>query len=41
VLGQVVAPGTLLYQAWYRDAAGFCTSATWNLTNALRLAWGA
>jgi photosystem II stability/assembly factor-like uncharacterized protein len=27
------------YQLWYRDAAAFCTSATFNLTNAIRVAW--
>ena len=37
-----VAPGsgsTLYYQAYYRDAASFCTSATFNVTNGLSLTW--
>ncbi len=28
-----------LYQAWYRNAAPFCTSATYNLTNGLEISW--
>jgi len=28
------------YQAWYRNAASFCTSATFNLTNAVAVSWG-
>jgi hypothetical protein len=39
VLGNVTAPGTRLYQVWYRDAASFCTSATWNLTSGLDVVW--
>ena len=27
------------YQAWYRDAAPFCSSATFNLTSATELTW--
>jgi hypothetical protein len=27
------------YQLWYRDAATFCTSATFNTTNALKVHW--
>lgn len=27
------------YQVWYRDAAAFCTSSTFNLTNGLELVW--
>jgi hypothetical protein len=40
-----LAPGLLagsaaIYQVWYRDAApGFCTSATFNLTNGVRMVW--
>lgn len=30
--------GVRVYQAWYRNAAAFCTSATFNTTNAV-LAW--
>lgn len=40
VAGGVVAGDVRHYQAWYRDAATFCTSATFNLTNALTLTWG-
>jgi hypothetical protein len=31
--------GTFYYQVWYRDPASFCTLATTNLTNALRVNW--
>lgn len=32
--------GTLYYQVWYRDAhTGFCTPATFNLTNAIAITW--
>lgn len=31
---------TRFYQCWYRNAAAFCTSATFNLTNGMRIAWG-
>jgi len=31
--------GTRYYQFWYRDAATFCTSSTFNLTNGLRIVW--
>jgi hypothetical protein len=27
------------YQLWYRDAASFCTASTFNLTNAVEIAW--
>jgi hypothetical protein len=27
------------YQAWYRDPAAYCTSATFNLSNALKVTW--
>ena len=37
--GLVTAPGTRNYQVWYRDAPSFCTSATYNLTNAWELVW--
>ncbi len=40
VLGQVTVPGTRMYQVWYRDSAAFCTPATWDLTNGLRVTWG-
>lgn len=32
--------GTRHYQGWYRDAAAFCTTSTFNLTNGVRVAWG-
>ncbi len=28
------------YQCWYRDAATFCTTSTFNLSNGLSLTWG-
>lgn len=28
------------YQVWYRDSGAFCTSSTFNLTNALAVWWG-
>lgn len=31
--------GERYYQAWYRNAAAFCTSATFNLTNGVRIVW--
>jgi hypothetical protein len=40
VRGGVVAPGTRAYQAWYRNAATFCTSDPFNLTNGLSVLWG-
>lgn len=40
-VGQVPALGaTRVYQLWYRDAQSYCTSATWNLTNGVSIAWG-
>jgi hypothetical protein len=34
------APGDVrFYQCWYRNAASYCTSHTFNLTNGIRLAW--
>ncbi|MBL8858227.1 MAG: choice-of-anchor E domain-containing protein [Planctomycetes bacterium] len=34
------SPGVLrTYQAWYRDAASFCTSETFNLTQGLEARW--
>jgi probable HAF family extracellular repeat protein len=38
--GLVTTPGTRTYQAWYRNAASFCTASTFNLTNGLSIAWG-
>ncbi len=31
--------GVRTYQVWYRNAAAFCTSSTFNLTNGLILSW--
>jgi len=28
-----------VYQAWYRNAASFCTVSTFNLTNGLEVVW--
>ncbi len=39
VQGAVTAPGVRHYQAWYRNAAAFCTTATFNLTNSLTINW--
>ncbi|MCY2959287.1 MAG: hypothetical protein NTY35_03900 [Planctomycetota bacterium] len=33
--------GTRHYQAWYRNAAAFCTPSTFNLSNGLQIDWGA
>ncbi|MCY2960032.1 MAG: hypothetical protein NTY35_07685 [Planctomycetota bacterium] len=35
----VAAGDQRVYQAWYRNAAAFCTSDTFNLTNAWRVNW--
>jgi hypothetical protein len=41
VRGQVPAGGaTRDYQAWYRNAAPFCTPSTFNLTSGLEIVWG-
>lgn len=37
--GLVSAPGWRYYQAWYRNAANFCSPATFNLTNGMALYW--
>lgn len=37
--GLVLAPGERFYQAWYRNAAPYCTPSTFNLTNGLRVLW--
>jgi len=39
VAGQIAAPASLHYQAWYRNAAAFCTGDTFNLTNGLTVVW--
>ena len=39
-IGGIGAPGEVRhYQAWYRDAANFCTPATFNLTNGVSVTW--
>jgi hypothetical protein len=39
-IGGVTSSGTLLnYQVWYRDAASFCSTATFNLTNGYQITW--
>lgn len=36
----LASPGDVrTYQVWYRNAAGYCTSSVFNLTNGLELAW--
>jgi hypothetical protein len=39
VRGGVTSPGVRTYQAWYRNAAPFCTPSTFNLTNGVELTW--
>jgi hypothetical protein len=39
VAGGVPAGTTRYYQAWYRNAAAFCTSATANWSNAVAVTW--
>lgn len=39
VRGGVASPGPRVYQVWYRNAAAFCTSSTFNLTNGGELLW--
>jgi hypothetical protein len=40
IKGAVPAGGaTRTYQCWYRNAAAFCTTATFNLTNGVSIAW--
>jgi len=39
VRGLVVAPGTRVYQVWYRNAAAFCTISTFNLSNGIQATW--
>jgi hypothetical protein len=42
VRGMITAAGSVRhYQCWYRNAAAFCTSDTFNLTNGLTVTWGA
>jgi len=39
VRGNVLAPGVRTYQAWYRNAAAFCTTSTFNVSNGLEIIW--
>jgi len=40
IKGQITAPGGFrYYQVWYRNAAAFCTAATFNLSNGMRVEW--
>jgi hypothetical protein len=39
VRGLVMAPGLRTYPIWYRNAAAFCTSETFNLTNGVSVVW--
>jgi len=39
VLGGIGIPGVIRYQAWYRNPPGFCTPATFNLTNGVEVTW--
>jgi len=38
-LGFATTGDTRVYQVWFRDAATFCTSATFNMTNAVAAVW--
>ncbi|MBI5363186.1 MAG: choice-of-anchor B family protein, partial [Planctomycetes bacterium] len=40
VVGGTSAGVTRYYQAWYRNAATYCTSATYNWSNAVAVGWG-
>jgi hypothetical protein len=37
--GVPASGGFRTYQVWYRNAGSFCTSATYNLTNAVAVLW--
>ncbi len=39
VTGGVLPSTVPTYQVWYRNAAVFCTPSTFNVTNAIRVAW--
>ena len=34
-----ISGATRMYQAWYRNAASFCTPASFNLTNGIAVQW--
>jgi hypothetical protein len=40
VRGGCSAGDTRVYQLWYRNAATFCTTSTFNLSNAVEILWG-
>jgi hypothetical protein len=40
VRGAVTTPGLRYYRVWYRNAANYCTTQTFNLTNGLAVTWG-
>ncbi len=40
VKGMITLPGLRTYQVWYRNAAAFCTTSTFNLSNGYEIAWG-
>jgi hypothetical protein len=40
VRAQFTTAGTRNYQVWYRNAATYCTMATFNASNGLAIAWG-
>jgi hypothetical protein len=39
VRGACMPGDTRTYQIWYRNAASFCTSATYNLSNGIEVGW--
>ena len=39
VRGAIGAASSRTYQAWYRNAAAFCSPATFNLSNGMTIAW--
>jgi hypothetical protein len=39
IKGGVTAGDTRTYQVWYRNAAAFCTTSTFNLTNGYQIVW--
>ena len=39
VRGGVSVPGTRYYQTYYRNAAAYCTPATFNVTNGVAVLW--
>jgi hypothetical protein len=41
VRGLVSVHGVRVYQIWYRNAAAFCTSSTFNLSNGASIVWSA